>query len=70
MKKIITASWDHRNLNEDKMCRGLLQYHNTPSHKDGLSPAQKLFGQPIQDMLPAHHRSFSLEWQKSTQEAE
>ena len=43
---------------------------DTPSHKDGLSPAQKLFGHPIQGTLPAHRRSFAPEWQKSTEEAE
>ena len=47
-----------------------LQYHNTPSRKDGLSPAQKLYGHAVQDILPAHHRSFSQEWQRKTQEAE
>ena len=48
----------------------MLQYRNTPSCKDGLSPAQKLFGHPIQDTLPAQHCLFAPEWQKSTQEAE
>ena len=70
MKKILAASWDHRHLNEDKLGRALLQYHNMPYRKDGLSPAQKLFGHPIQDTLPAHRRSFAPEWQKGTQEAE
>ena len=32
--------------------------------------AQKLFGHPVQDTLPAHRRSFAPEWQKSTSEAE
>ena len=70
MKKLLAASWDHRQLNEEKLCGALLQYRNTPSRKDGLSPAQKLFGHPIQDTLPAHRRSFAPEWQKSTEEAE
>ena len=52
------------------MARALLQYRNTPSRKDGQSPAQKLFGRPMQDTLPAHHRSFAPEWQRSTIEAE
>lgn len=34
---------------EDMLCRALLQYHNTPSRKDGFSPAQKLYGRPVQD---------------------
>ena len=70
MKKILAASWDHRSLNEDKLYHALLQYRNTPSCKDGLSPAQKLLGQPIQDTLLAHHHSFSSEWQKHIHEAE
>ena len=48
----------------------MLQYCNTPSAIDGLSPAQKLFGHPIQDTLPAHARSFTSEWQHKMQEAE
>ena len=45
--------------------RALLQYRNTPSRRDGLSPAQKLFGKPIQDSIPAHHRIFAPQWQKA-----
>jgi len=59
MKKIIRAAWTGRTLNEDKLCRALLQYRNAPSRKDGLSPAQKLYSHPIQDTLPAHHTSFA-----------
>ena len=44
MKKIICSSWNGRHLDQDKLCRALLQYRNTPSRKDGLSPAQKLYG--------------------------
>ena len=58
-------------MDEEKLCRALLQYCNTPSRKDGLSPAQKLYGQPVKDMLPAHHRLFApaAEWQPSIEEA-
>ena len=28
------------------------------------------YGHPVQDILPAHHRSFTQEWQRKTQEAE
>ena len=33
-----------------------------------MSPAQKLFGHPVQDILPAHRRSFLPQWQKTSQE--
>ena len=49
MKKLIHASWTGRSLDHDKLCRIILQYRNTPCRKDGLSPAQKLFGYPVQD---------------------
>jgi len=48
MKKIVCSAWNGRYLDEDKLCKALLQYHtHTPSSRDGLSPAQKLFGYPI-----------------------
>ena len=52
------------------MTKALLQYRNTPSQCDHLSPAQKLFGQPIQDIIPAHRRAFAPQWQQSAEEAE
>ena len=64
MKKLITAAWTGRSVNQDKLFRALLQYRNTPSRRDGQSPAQKLYGHPIQDTLPAHRRSFAPEWQR------
>ena len=53
-----------------KLAHALLQYRNMPSLKDRLSPAQKLYGHPIQDTLPAHHCAFAPEWQCSITEAE
>ena len=70
MKRIIRISWNGQSLNQDKFCRALLQYRNTPSRKDSLSPAQKLYGGPVQDIIPAHHRSFSEEWQHKAEAAE
>ena len=70
MKKLIQASWTGNRIDEGKMARALLQYRNTPSCRDSLSPAQKLFGQPIQDTLPAHRRAFAPQWQKSAEDAE
>jgi len=70
MKKIISAAWTGRSANWDQLSCALQQYRNTPCRKDGLSPAQKLFGHPVQDTLPAHRRSFAPEWQRSSQEAD
>lgn len=70
MKKLIRGAWTGRAINENHLTRAILQYRNTPSRKDGLSPAQKLFGHPIQDTLPAHRRAFSAEWQRSDEVAE
>ena len=70
MKKIIRTSWRGSRLDEDSLCRALLQYRNTPSRKDGLSPAQKLYGCPVQDTLPVHKNSFAPEWQSNVEEAE
>ena len=42
IKEIITASRDTRTLNENRFCRVLLQYQNTLSCRDGISPALKL----------------------------
>ena len=65
MKRIIRISWEGRSFNHDKFCQALLQYRNTPSRRDELlSLTQKLCGCPVQDILPAHHRSFSREWQQ------
>lgn len=47
MKQIIRAAWNGRYMNEEKLCRALLQYRNMESSKSDLSPAQKLYGNPI-----------------------
>jgi len=65
MKKIIRTAWDGRKLNEEKLYRALLKYRNTPSRKNGLSPTQKLYGHPIQDTLPAHHKSLNQSGNKA-----
>ena len=70
MKKLISTAWQGKSVNWEKVSRSLLQYRNTPCRKDGLSPAQKLFGHPVQDSLPAHRRSLAPEWQKSLEEAD
>ena len=69
MKKLLQHSWNGRALDSEQFCRSLLQYRKTPSRKDGLSPVQKLFGHPVQDILPAHRQSFLQQWQLPPQEA-
>ena len=61
MKQLIKAAWRCHLVDRDVLSRSLLQYSNTPCRRDGKSPAQKLYGQ---DSLPAHRRSFALEWQR------
>jgi len=68
MKRILRAVWNGRYLDGDKLCKALLQYRNTPSLRDGLSPAQKLFGHPLQDTIPAHPKSFDPQWQPNKEE--
>ena len=70
MKRLIGLSTKQRGLNEDKLARALLQYRNTPCVKDGLSPAQKLYGHPVQDTIPVHYKAFAPEWQKKMKEAD
>ena len=70
MKKILQTAWTGCFLDKTVLCESLMQYRNTPSAKDGLSPAQKLYGHPIQDSLPIHPRAFAPEWQQSTAETE
>ena len=71
MKKIIRRTWDaqQRRLNKEAWTRALVQYRNTPG-VTGLSPAQRLFGHPLQDLVPAHHRPFAPEWQQQADVAE
>lgn len=70
MKKLISGAWRGRSLDHERLLRALMQYRNTPCDRDGKSPAQKLYGRPIQDSLPAHRRSFAPEWQKVTEDQE
>ena len=68
IKKLIEPPWIGSRLDEGRLAQALPQYRNTPSCRDNLSPAQKLFGHPVQDMLPAHRRAFAPEWERSSEE--
>ena len=43
---------------------------NTPSHRDGLSLAQKLYRHPVQGIMLAHHRYFAKEWELKAEAAD
>lgn len=70
-KKLIRRCWDpqRRRLDSELWTRGILQHRNTPG-PDGRSPAEILYGRPVRDMLPAHRRNFSAEWQRKADLAE
>ena len=70
MKNLIKSAQKGRQLNEDILAKALLQYRNTPNQRDGLSPAQKLFGRSIQDGLPAHRLAMSPKTQEEFRLAE
>ncbi|KAK3874434.1 hypothetical protein Pcinc_020639 [Petrolisthes cinctipes] len=62
VKKLVMTTTERGQLDEDEFARGLLELRNTPK-ADGRSPAQILFGHPMRSCIPAHHRSFSPQWQ-------
>ena len=70
VKKILKNSWNFQSqcVNQELWAAAMLQYRNTPS-KSGRSPAVVLYGQPVQDMLPVHRRSFDPCWQVPTETA-
>ena len=71
MKKIVRQTWDaqQRRLNKEAWTRALVQHRNTPG-VTGLPPAQRLFGHPLQDLVPGNRRSFAPEWQQQADVAE
>jgi len=69
-KKLIRRSTKKFTVDRDMLARALMQFRNTPCSKDGLSPAQKLYGRPVQDTLPVHRNAFAPEWQTKMKNAE
>ena len=57
MKKVLKTAWTGRFLNKSVLYQALIQYHNTPSMRDGLSPSQKLYGHFIHYTLPIHQQA-------------
>ena len=66
-KKLLRRCWCQRDqrLDPERWTRGILQLRNTPG-PDGLSPAQLVYGRPVQDALPAHRRLFAASWQRAS----
>ncbi|KZR99982.1 Uncharacterized protein APZ42_003925 [Daphnia magna] len=62
MKKLITGSWRNGSFDTNKFAKSILLFRNAP-RSGAASPAQMVFNRPVRDALPAHRRSFALEWQ-------
>jgi hypothetical protein len=54
-------------LDTEKFKQGLLEFRNTP-RKNGLSPAQMVFGHKLRSIVPAHRSAYATCW-KSDMEA-
>ena len=62
MKTLIKKTTQNGNLDMDEFRQGLLEWRNTLD-SNGHSPAQKLYGHPLQSFVLAHHKSCAPEWQ-------
>ena len=62
MKSLIAKTTMNGDLDMDAFRQALLEWRNTPD-ASGRSPAQKLYGQPLQSFVFAHSSSFAPEWQ-------
>ena len=69
VKRLIMKTTQHGDLDGDDFARGLLELRNTPG-EHGRSPAQILFGHPLQSSVPAHRRAFAAEWQTAAEKCE
>ena len=58
MKDIIRKIRPGRRFDED-LLKAILEYRNTP-RKDGLSPAQRIFGKPMRTRMPYHPMVFKF----------
>ena len=61
MKSLIAKTTMNGDLDMDAFCQALLELRYTPD-ASGPSPAQKLYGQPLQSFVFAHSSSFAPEW--------
>ena len=65
VKYLILKTTKNGDLDTDAFQRGLLEWCNSP-RESGHSPAQILFGHPLQSFVFAHRSSFSTEWQQKS----
>jgi len=63
MKSLILKTTRNGDLDVDAFQRALLEWRNTP-RASGLSPAQALYGRPLESFVIAHRSSFSQEWKQ------
>ena len=71
MKKLIKQATKQSGvIDQYQLAHLLLQYRNSPSRKDNVSPAQKLCGHPVQDTLPVLYCAFAPEWQAKMKDVE
>ena len=56
-------------LDNDRVARAVLQYHNTPLQDSPMSPAELLFGRELADFLPVNPKSYQLHpyWERQIQ---
>jgi hypothetical protein len=64
MKKLVIWTVPNGDLDNEVFLQALVKWRNTLRHH-GASPTQIVFEHPIRSLVPAHHRSFSAEWQQS-----
>ena len=58
MKRLLRRCWCDGHQDDERWTAAILQYRNPPG-SDGESPAEILFGHPVQDKLPAYRRAFT-----------
>ena len=65
VKYVILETTKNGDLDTGTFQRGLLEWRNSP-RESGHSPAQILFGHPLQSLVFAHRSNFSTEWQQTS----
>ena len=71
MKRLLRRCWCDGHLDNayERWTAAILQYRNPPG-SDGESPAEILFGHPVQDKLPVRRRALAHRWQSLAEHAD